>query len=210
MEPLDEDALIQAAQQGELEAFNQLVLLYQGQVYALAYRLLGNRETAADAAQDTFLAAFQNIQRFRSGSLRAWLLRIATNRCYDLLRRQRSRPSSPLEILFARPEEVNAHRSAPPPETPEQYVERMELLSDIQQALNTLPKTQRLAVILCDIEGFSYREAAETAGISLGTLKSRLSRGRAHLREYFFEHRELLPLSLRSILGGILGESVEG
>lgn len=210
MDMPDEDRLIQAAQGGDLDAFNQLVLVYQGQVYALAYRLLGNQETAADVTQDTFLAAFQHLDRFERGSLRAWLLRIATNRCYDYLRRRRTRPTSPLEILFTRPEAAEAHRQFGVEDDPEQYAERQELLAEIQRALDTLPPAQRVVVVLCDVEGLPYREAAEVIGISLGTLKSRLSRARTRLREYFFEHRELLPGSLRSILGGILGEPAKG
>jgi len=202
----DEDALVQAAQGGDLDAFNQLVLTYQGQVYALAYRLLGDHESAADAAQDTFLSAFQHIHRFHGGSLRAWLLRIATNRCYDMLRRKRSRPTSPLDILFTRSESVEVHHTARMADDPEQYVERRELIADIQQGLNILPPAQRAAVVLYDIEGLSYKEAAQVMGVSLGTMKSRLSRGRARLREYFFEQRELLPISLRSILERVLSE----
>lgn len=196
-----EELLIQSARQGDLDAFNDLVLIYQGQVYALAYRLLGDREQAADVTQETFLAAFQHIGTFQRGYLRAWLLRIATNLCYDTLRRSRSRPTSPLEILFTRPEapEVRIRQDETDPES---YAEQRELAREIQQALGLLPAEQRAAVVLCDIEGFPYAEAAQTLGISLGTLKSRLSRGRARLRDYFLEHRELLPVALRSILGG--------
>ncbi len=197
----NEDAWIEAAQGGDLEAFNQLVLAYQGQVYGLAYRLLGDAESAADVSQETFLAAFRHIRRFQRGSLRAWLLRIAANLCYDALRRQRARPTSPLAILFARPDSAALHPLDSGPADPEEYAERQELAADIQRALATLPPEQRLAVVLCDIEEFSYEEAARTVNTSLGTLKSRLSRGRARMREYFFGHRELLPPALRSILG---------
>jgi len=196
-----EQALIQAAQQGDLEAFNQLVLTYQGQVFALAYRLLGDREQAADVVQETFIAAFQHIGRFQHGYLRAWLLRIATNLCYDALRRQRSHPTAPLETLLARPDsaELHAHEGEA---DPEMYAEQQELALEIVKALGTLPPEQRAVVVLCDSEGFPYAEAAKVLGISQGTLKSRLSRGRARLRDYFLAQRELLPAALRSILGG--------
>ena len=195
-----EDLLIQAARNGDLDAFNQLVLAYQSQVYALAYRLLGDREMAADVAQETFLSAFQHISTFQRGYLRAWLLRIATNLCYDMLRRKRSRPTAPLEALLASPEssELHLHEEE---NNPEMYAEQQELAQEIQRALDTLLPEQRAVVVLCDIEGFPYAEAAQILGISQGTLKSRLSRGRAHLRDYFLAHRELLPASLRSILG---------
>lgn len=195
-----EDLLIQAARRGDLEAFNQLVLTYQGQVYALAYRLLGDQDAAADVTQETFLAAFQHIAAFQRGYLRAWLLRIATNLCYDTLRRQKARPTSPLEALSTQPESPESAGEG----DPEAYAERRELAREIQKALATLPPEQRLVVILCDIDGFPYAEAAQTADISEGTLKSRLSRGRARLRDYFLQRRELLPASLRSILGNEL------
>jgi RNA polymerase sigma-70 factor (ECF subfamily) len=196
-----EENLIQAAQRGELEAFNELVLAYQGQVYALAYRLLGDRDMAADMSQETFLAAFQHISSFQRGFFRAWLLRITTNLCYDALRRRRTRPTSPLEILLTRTEapELHTHEKENDPEV---YVEQQELAQEIQHALDGLPLEQRTIVVLCDIEGFPYAEAAQVLGISQGTVKSRLSRGRARLRTYFLERRELLPGSLRSILGG--------
>ncbi len=201
MATVDENQLIEAARGGDLEAFNQLVLMYQGQVYALAYHLLGDANSAADLTQDTFLSAFQHIDRFEKGSLRAWLLRIVANMCYDLLRRQRIHPFSPLEILLPRSETGEPKHATELGDDPEEYVERRELAQEIQKALNTLLPEQRLAVILCDLQGLAYEEAAHASAVSLGTLKSRLSRGRARLRRYFLEHQELLPTSLRSILG---------
>ncbi len=203
MENLDEEGLIQAAQQGDLDAFNQLVLTYQGQVYGLAYRLVGDQDTAADMTQETFLAAFRHLNRFRKGSLRAWLMRIAANLCYDVLRKRRARPTSPMSILHTREDSPEILRVGGREQHPEDYAERRELANEIQRALNTLPPEQRLAVVLCDVEEFPYKEAARMIGISLGTLKSRLSRGRARLRAHFIENRELLPASLRSTLRDI-------
>lgn len=193
-----EEELVQRARQGDLEAFNRLVLAYQGQVYALAYRLLGDAESAADAAQETFLSAFQHIGRFRKGSFRAWLLRITANFCYDVLRKRRTRPQSSLESLSNHSPETR-FPAGETEEDPTVRAEQEELAQEIQRALNTLPPEQRAVVVLCDIEEFPYDQAARTLGISLGTLKSRLSRGRARLREYFCERRELLPASVRSI-----------
>lgn len=193
-----EEKLVQQARQGDLEAFNRLVLAYQGQVYALAYRLLGDAEAAADATQESFLAAFQHIAHFRKGSFRAWLLRITANFCYDVLRKQRTRPQSSLENLPAEFSEARLP-AGEAEEDPAVRAEQEELSREVQRALNTLPPEQRAVIVLCDIEEFSYEEAARTLGISLGTLKSRLSRGRARLREYFCERRELLPASVRFI-----------
>lgn len=203
----DEEALIRAAKGGDHDAFNQLVLAYQDQVYALAYRLLGNGESAADATQETFLSAFQYLHRFHKGSLRAWLLRITTNQCYDMLRRRQSHPTASLDAVFTQPESPDVYRRRTT-NNPETYAERRELITEIQRGLQTLSPGQRVAVVLCDVEGFSYREAAKVADISLGTLKSRLSRGRGRLREYFFDHWELLPASLRFILRDSLDEQV--
>ncbi len=192
-----EEELVQRARRGDLEAFNRLVLAYQGQVYALAYRLLGDADSAADAAQEAFFSAFQHIARFRKGSFRAWLLRITANFCYDVLRKRRTHPQASLESLS-----TNLEVRLPagePGEDPTAQAEQEELSQEIQRALNTLPPEQRAVIVLCDIEEFPYDQAARTLGISLGTLKSRLSRGRARLREYFWERRELLPASMRSI-----------
>jgi len=203
---VDEERLLLAARGGDLESFNDLILAYQGQVYALAYRLLGETEGASDVVQDTFLAAFQHIGTFRRGSLRAWLLRIAANLCYDALRRQRSRPSSSLAVLFPNSDPAAVQRSGNSGDDPEAELERQELVAEIQRALDSLPAEQRLAVVLCDIEEFPYAEAARALGISLGTLKSRLSRGRARLREHFFDRRELLSGALRSTLERLVSQ----
>ncbi len=202
-----EEELVQRARQGDLEAFNQLVLAYQGQVYALAYRLLGDAESAADAAQESFLSAFQHIVRFRKGSFRAWLLRITANFCYDMLRKRRTRLQSSLEDLLANPAELFPAHDAE--EDPTVRAEQEELSQEIQRALNTLSPEQRAVIVLCDIEEFPYDQAARTLGISLGTLKSRLSRGRARLRAYFYERRELLPASGRFIFASSHSDAPE-
>ncbi len=97
---MDEQALIRAAQRGDLNAFNELVLLYQGRVYNLAYRIMGDGDAAADASQEAFISAYRAIGGYRGGSFRAWLMRIVTNACYDELRRRRRRPASSLEALY--------------------------------------------------------------------------------------------------------------
>jgi RNA polymerase sigma-70 factor (ECF subfamily) len=191
---MDEKALIADAQQGEMPAFNQLVLTYQSMVYNLAYRILGDADAAADASQDTFLSAFRAIKKFRGGSFKAWLLRIATNTCYDQLRYKQRRPTSPLEALLVETE----HSSfTDPTEGPEEYTLRQELGQVIQAGLNTLPPDQRVALVLSDAQGFSYQEIAEITRVSMGTVKSRLSRGRAKLRDYLLKQGELLPARYR-------------
>ncbi len=208
----EEEAWIRAAKEGDLEAFNHLVLLYQSQVYALAYRLVGDHEAASDVAQETFLAAFRHIRRFRGTTLRSWLLRIAANQAYDLLRRRKVRAGVSLDVLQGHPDMVELRRGGVEGD-PVAYSEQRELQEEIQRALETLPPGQRAVIVLCDLEGLPYREAAHILGISQGTLKSRLSRGRERMRAYFFERRELLPSSIRFILGRFLertGQNQEG
>ncbi|MFQ6059549.1 MAG: RNA polymerase sigma factor, partial [Anaerolineae bacterium] len=192
---MDEQALIKAARKGDARAFNQLVRAYQSLAYNVAYRILGDAEAAADATQDAFLSAFQALGRFRGGSFRAWLLRIVTNACYDQLRRQQRRPTSSLEDLLPEPDTSSyfTHKG----EAPEDYALRQELGRIIQQGLQTLPPDQRMTLVLSDVQGLSYQEIAEVTQVSLGTVKSRLSRGRARLRDYLLAQEELLPARYR-------------
>jgi RNA polymerase sigma-70 factor (ECF subfamily) len=192
---MDEKALIADAQRGEMPAFNQLVLTYQSMVYNLAYRILGDADAAADASQDTFISAFRAIKKFRGGSFKAWLLRIATNTCYDQLRYKQRRPTSPLEALLVETDSPSSFTDSA--EGPEDYTLRQELGQVIQAGLNILPPDQRVALVLSDVQGFSYQEIAEITRVSMGTVKSRLSRGRAKLRDYLLEQGELLPARYR-------------
>jgi RNA polymerase sigma-70 factor (ECF subfamily) len=191
----DEASLIERSQRGDLDAFNALVLAYQGQVYSVCLRMLGSPQPAEDATQETFIAAFRAVSRFRGGSLRAWLLRIAANACYDELRRRRSRPQVSLEPRAG--EERPAAELAAPDEPLEERAEQQELARCIQRGLASLPADQRLAVILRDVQGLAYDEVAEATGVSLGTVKSRISRGRAALRDFLLAHGELLPPRFR-------------
>ncbi|MBI2862361.1 MAG: sigma-70 family RNA polymerase sigma factor, partial [Chloroflexi bacterium] len=179
---------------GQAEAFNVLVQQYQNLVYSVALRLLANVDDAADATQDAFLSAYQAIGRFRGGSFRAWLLRITTNCCYDRLRAARRRPASPWSSLGEQAPDIETIADASTP--PEEELLNAELMEDIQQGLMTLPEEFRAAVVLSDIQGMSYEEIAEVLGCSVGTVKSRLSRGRARLRDYLVQ-RELIPQSYR-------------
>ncbi len=192
----EEERLILASQAGDMGAFNRLVEQYQHQVYNLARRLLNDPELAADATQETFLSAYQHIGRFRGGTLKTWLLRIAANACYDVLRHRKRRPSTSLDEILVNPEGT---RDFPDEgELPEDFTLRQELGGLLNRALTKLPADQRLAVVLSDVQGLSYDEIADVTQTSLGTVKSRLSRARAKLREILGSHRELLPRAYRS------------
>jgi RNA polymerase sigma-70 factor (ECF subfamily) len=193
---MDEAALIKDAQKGDIASYNTLVLHYQERVYNIAYRVMGEADSASDATQEAFIAAFRSIHTFRGGSFKAWLSRIVTNACYDELRRRKRRPQASLDVLYVEDEAPNPHLVAHS-ETPEQYTQRMELQAAIQSCLQDLPEDQRVAAVLSDIEGFSYEEIATTVGVALGTVKSRLSRARLRMRDCLQGFEELLPAAYR-------------
>lgn len=199
----DETQLIARSQQGDVSAFNELVLRYQQAVYTVNLRMLGDREVAADVTQETFLAAFRAIQTFRGGSsFRAWLLRIASNQSCDHWRRTRRHPVDSLDDLTDEDEPASAGILASLVTTereanPEHALLDLELQEVIQRGLESLPLDQRVAVVLCDIEGMAYEEIALSTQTTLGTVRSRIARGRARLRSYLQQHRELLPGNYR-------------
>ena len=192
---MDEKALIASASRGDTHSFNQLVSHYQDMVYNLAYRILGDSEAAADASQDTFLSAYQAVAKFKGGSFKAWLLRIATNACYDQLRLQKRRPASSLEAIYTDSDPASHFVNGQ--ESPEDHTLRQELGQVMQQGIATLPPDQRVTLLLSDVQGLSYAEICQITGTSMGTVKSRLSRARAKLRDYMLDQRELLPTRYR-------------
>ncbi len=195
---MNEPALIQDAQSGDLDAFNTLVLHYQDMVFNVALRILGDDELAADAAQEAFISAFRSINSFRGGSFKAWLMRTVTNACYDELRRQKRRPTTPLEPDTNDGEEMDSPRwLADPNMSPEQEAEADELEHAIQHCLGNLPTDFRVVVVMADIQGLDYSEVAAVVRVPLGTIKSRLARARLRLRECLQGFEELLPASFR-------------
>ena len=195
---MDEIALVQSAQSGDLESFNTLILHYQDRVFNTALRILGDEDIAQDAAQEAFISAFRSISTFRGGSFKAWLLRTVTNACYDELRRQKRRPTTPLEPETNDGDEMDSPRwLADPNMTPSEQSEADELEHAIQHCLDTLPADFRTVVVLADIQGMDYSEVATAAHVPLGTIKSRLARARLRLRECLRGFEELLPSSFR-------------
>ena len=196
MEPRpDEAELLARAARGDLSAFNSLVEHYQTPVYNLCLRLLGNPQTAEDTTQDAFIAAYRRFDSFRGGSFRAWLFRIAANACYDELRWRKSRPSTSLDERQGAGE--RAFDVADKAPAPEERAEQSELKDAIEAALRQLPDEQRLAIVLCDAQGMDYAEIAAVMQCSLGTVKSRIARGRARLRAILLKDAELLPSRFR-------------
>ncbi len=192
----EERRLVASAQRGDVEDFNALVRLYEGRVYNLCYRMLGDSDSAADAAQDAFLSAFRNLRSFRGGSFRSWMLRIATNICYDALRARKRRPAISLDMDADEDDDSSPLQIADAAESPTDFALRRELATAIQHGLGALPDEQRVILILSDIEGLAYEEIAQITNTNIGTVKSRLSRGRARLRDVL-KAGELLPARYR-------------
>jgi len=191
---MNEQTLIHAAQRGDLEAFNELVLLYQDFLFRVAMNILRDENIAADATQQAFLSAFRNLRTFRGGSLRSWLSRITVNACYDELRRLKRAKDVPLQTYDQEGEEMEpALWLADPGSSPEEQAERSDLVEAIQNSLQALPHHYRLTVQLVDVEGLSYEETAAALDLPIGTVKSRLARARDALRNSLQQYPELLP-----------------
>jgi RNA polymerase sigma-70 factor, ECF subfamily len=183
----DEVAVIARAASGDRTAFAQLMEHYQSACYGLAWRLLRDPDQAADATQDAFIHAYRAIASYRGGIFRSWLLRITANASYDILRRSQRRPSSPLPD----PDEGAPELPDLGAVNPLAEASKSEMYRHLEVALRRLPEDQRTAVVLCDVYGMDYNEVAQMTKSALGTVKSRIHRGRLRLRELLAEHREL-------------------
>ncbi len=195
-ETWNEEELIQTAQRGNLDAFNELILHYQSQVYNLAYHIMHDPAAADDATQEAFISAYHAIKKFRGGSFRAWLLRIVTNACYDELRRRKRRPKVSWEDFGEMEEEANPHL-VDDGARPEESLEQVELRALLERTIAKLPEHHRTTLVLVDRLGLSYEEAAQAMDIALGTVKSRLARARQEMQALLQEERELLPARFR-------------
>ena len=193
-----EKKLIRAAQRGDLEAFNLLILRYQNLLFGIALRLLNDEDVAADAVQEALISAFRRFHTFRGDSLRSWLARVVVNACYDELRKKRRQHSVPLEQFNSDGDEIEtSYWLVDQAADPELQYEASELETAIQNSLHKLPEIYRLMLVLVDIEGLSYEEAAAAARIPVGTVKSRLARARIQMQRSLQASGELLPASYR-------------
>jgi RNA polymerase sigma-70 factor, ECF subfamily len=180
-------ALLEQALRGELEAFNQLVVRHQDHLFGLVYRLVPDRDQAADVVQETFFSAYRALGSFRGGSVKSWLSRIAVNAAMDLQRARRRRPSQPYPELEDESWQPPAERSDEP-EAQTLAVERSRALAD---ALAALPFEHRNCIVLFDVDGYDYGEIARIMSVEVGTVKSRIHRGRVALRAALENKREL-------------------
>lgn len=198
MTSLDEDLrLVGLVRSGQLDAFNELVDRHQGAAYNLALRMLGRAEPAADVTQDSLLSAYRHLDSYRGGSFRAWLLRIVTNACYDELRKRQRQPADSLNELL----EDTAGLTEPvdPDPSPVVIAEQHDVQRRLAGLLLRLPAEFRVVLVLADIQGYGYDEIAAIVDVELGTVKSRLSRARARLRDLIRADRELYDDTKRLI-----------
>ncbi len=195
---MDEQALIKDALEGDLDAFNTLVLHYQDMVYNVAYRVIGEPDASSDATQEAFISAYQKLDQYRGGSFKSWLLRIVTNACYDELRRRQRQPVTPLKPELDDGETLETpfwiEDESP---NPEEQSEEAELQQAIQHCINELDDKFRTVLVLVDVEGLDYESTADAVGTPLGTVKSRLARARDRVQQCLQGFWELLPDNFR-------------
>jgi RNA polymerase sigma-70 factor (ECF subfamily) len=172
--------LLARAASGDLQAFNKVVERYQRQVFAVCMNLLRDRMLAEDVTQDTFIRAWSAIATFQGDSAKSWLLRIASNRCLDLLRQRQRHITSSLDAQTV--EYEPRWSSMVGTESPEVNAEHLELSGRLGAALSELPEEQRVALLMADVLGYDYAEIAEMTETAVGTVKSRISRARSRLR----------------------------
>ncbi|MGQ4512177.1 RNA polymerase sigma factor SigE [Streptomyces sp. DW26H14] len=183
--------------------WEEIVSTHSGRVYRLAYRLTGNQHDAEDLTQEVFVRVFRSLSTYTPGTFEGWLHRITTNLFLDMVRRKQ-------RIRFDALGDDAAERLASREPSPQQAFHDTHFDADVQQALDTLAPEFRAAVVLCDIEGLSYEEIAATLGVKLGTVRSRIHRGRSHLRKAL-QHRspEARAAEHRPFVG-VAGVSVAG
>ena len=173
---------IQAAKSGDQAAFGHLVETYQKRVYALTVRMCPTPELAEEAAQEAFLSAWQGLPFFRGdAAFSTWLYRLASNACVDLLRKERRHQGTSLDD-----DAVGAEIPDTKP-TPEEAAETKELRAQIEAGLRQLSPEHRAVLILREIQQLNYEEIADALSLDLGTVKSRISRGRRQLRDFLKE-----------------------
>ncbi|MBW5484288.1 RNA polymerase sigma factor SigE [Streptomyces bambusae] len=173
--------------------WEEIVSTHSARVYRLAYRLTGNQHDAEDLTQEVFVRVFRSLSTYTPGTFEGWLHRITTNLFLDMVRRKQ-------RIRFDALADDAAERLPSREPSPQQVLHDTHFDADVQQALDTLAPEFRAAVVLCDIEGLSYEEIAATLGVKLGTVRSRIHRGRSHLRKAL-KHRSPEARAERTLAG---------
>lgn len=184
---MDERELIHRAGRGDAYAFEQLMAAHENKMYAVALRMCGNREDAQDCLQEAMIRVYRAISGFKGqSSFSTWVYRITMNSCLDELRRRKSRTATSLDAMLE-----NGFMPSDEGDTPEQSSLRAEQRRAMEKAIANLPEDMRSAIVLRDIQGCSYDEIARVLDTNVGTIKSRISRGREKLRSVLMEQPEL-------------------
>jgi RNA polymerase sigma-70 factor (ECF subfamily) len=177
--PLDDELLVKRAQQGDGKALEELLFACEKRVYNIAYRFMGNEADAYDMAQESLIKIYKGIKSFKGeSSISSWIYRLTVNTCMDGLRKRKNAPVS-LEHSVEKGVPFEDSYS----ESPEEKAMSAEEIENIQKAINILSDTYKSVIVMRDIDGFSYEEIAQTLDISVGTVKSRINRGRQRLKE---------------------------
>lgn len=186
-----DEELVARSKNGDIDAFEELVSRYERKIYSVTYRLMGNHEDASDFAQEAFLRAFQAMPSFRGeASFLTWISRIATNVCRDELRKRYRTVTESLDEKITLEEGEVSKQFASPEMGPAELFEQKEFQEKIQELISSLSPEFRLALVLRDIQGYSYEEIAEQLECSLGTIKSRINRARNYLKDKLLAQRE--------------------
>lgn len=187
---LEEARIIKRAKNGSESDFETLILSCQGKAYSIAYRYLNNQEDAMDALQESLIKAYRSLATFKgNSSFQTWIYRIVVNTCYDMLRKKKSRIQA--ESLYKSDGDEEYMIELPDQDKgPEELALDREESRDIFRVLEMLPLDQKEIILLRDVEGYSYEEIVDILSITMGTVKSRISRARLRLRELYLESLE--------------------
>jgi len=189
---MSEEAVIARCQNGDVAAFEELIAVYQKKVINSAYSILGNREDAYDMAQEIFLKIFANISKFnQQSSFSTWLYRVTRNMCLDELRRRKRHDSRVVSITGEKDDDSYDMQIADTARGPEDIAAQGAVVQQVRLAINELPEDYRTSLILREMEGLDYQQIADILECSIGTVKSRISRGRKMLREKLSQCEEL-------------------
>jgi RNA polymerase sigma-70 factor (ECF subfamily) len=187
MERASEEELIARAASGDGAAFSDLMAMHESRMFAVALRMCANREDAQDCLQDAMIRIYRSIAGFKAqSSFSTWVYRITMNTCLDELRRRKVRGAASLDGLFE-----SGWSPSDEDDVPEKHAVASEQRRTLDKAIADLPEDMRAAVVLRDIQGFSYDEIADMLAANIGTVKSRISRGRERLRQVLKDHMEL-------------------
>lgn len=183
---VDDKNLVEQAKQGSQEAFGALITLHEKKIYALCYRMTGNPHDAQDTAQEAFFSAWRSLPTFKGDSaFGTWLYRLATNACIDHLRKQKRRTTTSLS--YGDDDTEFQLELTDPSLTPDKKLEQKEIMQSLHEGLDALPPHHRDVLLLRELSGLTYQEIAERLHLDLGTVKSRIARGRTALRNFLSE-----------------------